>query len=57
MWEKYMAGDEHTPEKYGYCSDKNDDQIYGHKYKAPNESKSLKQRTGGDETQAGRLKK
>lgn len=52
-----MAGGEHTPEKYGYCSDKNDDQIYGHKYTAPNESKSLRQRTGGDETQAGRLKK
>ena len=57
MWEKHTAGDEHTPEKYGHCSDKNHDQIHGHKYKAPNESKSLKQRTGGDETQAGRFKK
>ena len=52
-----MAGDEHTPEKYGHCSDKNHDQIHGHKYKAPNESKSLKQRTGEDETQAGIFKK
>lgn len=57
MWGKHMAGEEHTPEKYDHCSDKSHDQKHGHKYKAPNESKSLKQRNGGDETQAGRFKK
>lgn len=57
MWGKHMAGEEHTPEKYDHCSDKSHDQKQGHKYKAPNESKSLKQRNGGDETQAGRFKK
>lgn len=53
MGKKQVAGDEYTPENYGHYSDKN----HGHKYKAPNESKSSRQRTGGDETQPGRLKK
>lgn len=48
MWEKQVSGDEPTPEKYGHYSDKN--QIHGQEYKAPNELKSSKQRTGGDET-------
>lgn len=43
---KHMAGEEHTPEKYDHCSDS---PKTGSKYKAPNESKSLKQRNGGDE--------
>lgn len=50
MWEKQVSGDEPTPEKYGHCSDKNHDQIYGYEYKALHESKSSKQTTGGDET-------
>lgn len=50
MWEKQVSDDEPTPEKYGHCSDKNHNQIDGHEYMTPNESKSSKQRTGGDET-------
>lgn len=50
MWEKQVSNDEPTPEKYGHSSDKNHNQIHGHEYTAPNESKSSKQRTGGDET-------